>query len=77
MMAHTWVGSVCQECETDISWCDNPPKLAPTGPPEKVKLTLGPNSLDYRVGEIVWHQTTNYRVESVLLKHWVVLKRVD
>ena len=43
--------------------------------PQFVELTLGQSSLNYKVGEIVWHRHHEWTVEEVQPKRRLILKR--
>lgn len=46
-------------------------------PPQYIERVLGPASLNYQVGEIVWYQHAEWIVEHVEPKRRVILKRRD
>lgn len=45
--------------------------------PQFIERVLGPASLDYKVGETVWYQHTEWVVEHVDPKQRLILKRRD
>jgi len=43
--------------------------------PQFVELTLGQSSLNYQVGEVIWYKNAEWKVEHVVPKQRVILKR--